>query len=234
MFSILFVELLPRHSHTGDKGVGTFGGSEDHTAIMSCTSGNLHLYSYCPTVAEAVLPCPKGMVYVLLLLIHSSFVLDSVLRDLTCVSSQLLPCPKGIVYVLLLLIHSSFVLDSVLRDLTCVSSQLRLRSTLGNLAVCPAPFDHLLVRLITHTQLQIALDFSPDTASATAENLLKTPQTDTLTPTVTSDPPPHTHTRTHTHTRFVVGVSGNIAEKTGDKMKDYNDAALLAKEAARA
>ena len=33
---------------------------------------------------------------------------------------------------------------------------------------------------------------------------------------------------------FVVGVSGNIAEKTGDKMKDYNDAALLAKEAARA
>jgi hypothetical protein len=89
MFSILFVEHLPRHSHTGDKGVGTFGGSEDHTAIMSCTSGNLHLYSYCPTVAEAVLPCPKGMVYVLLLLIHSSFVLDSVLRDLTSVSSQL-------------------------------------------------------------------------------------------------------------------------------------------------
>jgi galactokinase len=36
-----FRELL------GDKGVGTFGGSEDHTAIMSCTSGNLHMYSYC-------------------------------------------------------------------------------------------------------------------------------------------------------------------------------------------
>ena len=32
---------------------------------------------------------------------------------------------------------------------------------------------------------------------------------------------------------FVVGVSGAIAEKTGAKMKDYNDASLLAKEAAR-
>ena len=48
----------------GDKGVGTFGGSEDHTAIMSCTSGNLHLYSYCPTVAEAVVSCPPDMVFV--------------------------------------------------------------------------------------------------------------------------------------------------------------------------
>jgi hypothetical protein len=30
---------------------------------------------------------------------------------------------------------------------------------------------------------------------------------------------------------FVIGVSGAVAEKTGDKMKDYNDAALLAREA---
>ena len=36
----------------GDKGVGTFGGSEDHTAIMSCSSGNLNMYSYCPTINE--------------------------------------------------------------------------------------------------------------------------------------------------------------------------------------
>jgi hypothetical protein len=32
---------------------------------------------------------------------------------------------------------------------------------------------------------------------------------------------------------FVIGVSGAIAEKTGDKMNDYNDAALLAREAGR-
>lgn len=49
----------------GDKGVGTFGGSEDHTAIMSCTSGNLHLYSYCPTLNEAVLPFPDDLVFVI-------------------------------------------------------------------------------------------------------------------------------------------------------------------------
>lgn len=33
--------------------------------------------------------------------------------------------------------------------------------------------------------------------------------------------------------QFVIGVSGQVAEKTGDKMADYNDASLLAKEAAR-
>eukprot|EP00397_Hematodinium_sp_SG-2012_P029988 GEMP01031725.1.p1 GENE.GEMP01031725.1~~GEMP01031725.1.p1 ORF type:complete len:432 (-),score=102.30 GEMP01031725.1:876-2141(-) len=34
----------------GNKGVGTFGGSEDHTAIMSCKDDQLNLFSYCPTV----------------------------------------------------------------------------------------------------------------------------------------------------------------------------------------
>lgn len=33
--------------------------------------------------------------------------------------------------------------------------------------------------------------------------------------------------------QFVIGVSGQVAEKTGDKMAEYNDAALLAKEACR-
>lgn len=49
----------------GDKGVGTFGGSEDHTAIMSCTAGNLHLYSYCPTQREDVLAFPADLVFVI-------------------------------------------------------------------------------------------------------------------------------------------------------------------------
>jgi galactokinase len=34
----------------GMGGVGTFGGSEDHTAIMSCTKGELKMWSYCPTL----------------------------------------------------------------------------------------------------------------------------------------------------------------------------------------
>lgn len=33
----------------GMGGVGTFGGSEDHTAIMSCTKGELKMWEYCPT-----------------------------------------------------------------------------------------------------------------------------------------------------------------------------------------
>jgi len=49
----------------GDKGVGTFGGSEDHTAIMSCTAGNLHMYSYCPTANEGKFAFPPGMKFVI-------------------------------------------------------------------------------------------------------------------------------------------------------------------------
>jgi galactokinase len=49
----------------GDKGVGTFGGSEDHTAIMSCNSGELNMFSYCPTRREAVVKWPKGVKFVI-------------------------------------------------------------------------------------------------------------------------------------------------------------------------
>jgi len=49
----------------GDKGVGTFGGSEDHTAIMSCTSGHLHMYSYCPTVNEGAIAFPADKCFVI-------------------------------------------------------------------------------------------------------------------------------------------------------------------------
>jgi galactokinase len=37
----------------GDAGVGTFGGSEDHTAILCSRPGRLRQYSFCPTRFEA-------------------------------------------------------------------------------------------------------------------------------------------------------------------------------------
>ena len=46
----------------GDKGVGTFGGSEDHTAILCCRSGKLSQYSYCPVRFERFIPLPDGYV----------------------------------------------------------------------------------------------------------------------------------------------------------------------------
>ena len=49
--------LLP-----GDAGVGTFGGSEDHTAILLCMPGELRQYSFCPTRLEAAIPFPPGLV----------------------------------------------------------------------------------------------------------------------------------------------------------------------------
>lgn len=47
----------------GDKGVGTFGGSEDHTAILCCKAGCLSQYSYCPVRLERTIEFPKGMVF---------------------------------------------------------------------------------------------------------------------------------------------------------------------------
>ncbi|MBN2581059.1 MAG: hypothetical protein JXB10_18900 [Pirellulales bacterium] len=48
---------------TGDRGVGTFGGSEDHTAMLCAQPGRLSRFSYCPTRKEATLPCPAGCVF---------------------------------------------------------------------------------------------------------------------------------------------------------------------------
>ena len=48
----------------GDKGVGTFGGSEDHTAIMSCLPGLLNMFSYCNTRFEGSMPFPRGVTFV--------------------------------------------------------------------------------------------------------------------------------------------------------------------------
>ena len=44
----------------GDAGVGTFGGSEDHTAIMCCAAGHLSQYAFCPTRLEATLAFPPS------------------------------------------------------------------------------------------------------------------------------------------------------------------------------
>lgn len=43
---------------TGDGGVGTFGGSEDHTAMLCCRAGHLSQYSFCPVRREREVACP--------------------------------------------------------------------------------------------------------------------------------------------------------------------------------
>jgi galactokinase len=47
---------------TGDRGVGTFGGSEDHTAMLCGRKGELSLYSFCPVRHERQVPFPHGHV----------------------------------------------------------------------------------------------------------------------------------------------------------------------------
>ncbi len=46
---------------TGEKGVGTFGGSEDHTAMLNCKAGYLSQFSYAPSVFERDIPWPAGV-----------------------------------------------------------------------------------------------------------------------------------------------------------------------------
>lgn len=48
----------------GDRGVGTFGGSEDHTAMLCCKTGMLSVYSFCPTNFERDVPFPDDLVFV--------------------------------------------------------------------------------------------------------------------------------------------------------------------------
>ncbi|MBN1910932.1 MAG: hypothetical protein JW818_14395 [Pirellulales bacterium] len=47
-------------SLVGDRGVGTFGGSEDHTAILSGRPGQISQYSYCPVRFERAVDLPDG------------------------------------------------------------------------------------------------------------------------------------------------------------------------------
>lgn len=47
----------------GDKGVGTFGGSEDHTAILCSQAGRLGQFGYCPARFERYIDVPVGHVF---------------------------------------------------------------------------------------------------------------------------------------------------------------------------
>jgi galactokinase len=49
---------------TGSKGVGTFGGSQDHTAILCCGPGELRQYSFCPVNHEGSITLPGDYVFV--------------------------------------------------------------------------------------------------------------------------------------------------------------------------
>jgi galactokinase len=50
-------------SLAGDIGVGTHGGSEDHTAILCSRANTLSLYSYRPTSLRRHLPLPEDLVF---------------------------------------------------------------------------------------------------------------------------------------------------------------------------
>lgn len=50
-------------SLVGDRGVGTFGGSEDHTAILNARPGYVSQYRYCPVRFERAIPIPSGYVF---------------------------------------------------------------------------------------------------------------------------------------------------------------------------
>jgi len=47
----------------GDAGVGTHGGSEDHTAILCSQPGQLAVYSFAPTRLERRVDLPPGLVF---------------------------------------------------------------------------------------------------------------------------------------------------------------------------
>jgi galactokinase len=49
----------------GDRGVGTFGGSEDHTAILCCKPSTLSQYRFGPVNFERDVPMPAGHVFVI-------------------------------------------------------------------------------------------------------------------------------------------------------------------------
>ena len=49
----------------GDKGVGTFGGSQDHTAILCSAPNRISKFAYAPTCFERSLPIPSKYVFVI-------------------------------------------------------------------------------------------------------------------------------------------------------------------------
>ena len=55
----------PFRSLEGDRGVGTFSGSQDHTAILCCRAGTLVQYSFAPVRFERAVPLPHDHVFVI-------------------------------------------------------------------------------------------------------------------------------------------------------------------------
>jgi galactokinase len=49
----------------GDRGVGTFGGSEDHTAILCCRAGELSEYRFCPVDLVRRVAMPSDWIFVI-------------------------------------------------------------------------------------------------------------------------------------------------------------------------
>jgi galactokinase len=49
----------------GDSGVGTFGGSEDHAAILACRAGWLTQFKFCPARLEREIPLPANCVFII-------------------------------------------------------------------------------------------------------------------------------------------------------------------------
>ena len=49
----------------GDVGVGTFGGSEDHTAIICCQAGQISQFTFCPTQFERTIAVPTELTFVI-------------------------------------------------------------------------------------------------------------------------------------------------------------------------
>ncbi|MFH1268058.1 MAG: galactokinase family protein [Planctomycetota bacterium] len=47
----------------GDRGVGTFGGSEDHTAMLCSRANRVSQYAYCPVRFERAIPVPAGYTF---------------------------------------------------------------------------------------------------------------------------------------------------------------------------
>jgi galactokinase len=50
-------------SLVGDRGVGTFGGSEDHTAMLCSLPGRVSQYAYCPVRFERAIALPSGYTF---------------------------------------------------------------------------------------------------------------------------------------------------------------------------
>ncbi|MHA6525714.1 GHMP family kinase ATP-binding protein [Tessaracoccus sp. G1721] len=48
----------------GRRGVGTFGGSEDHTAMLCCREGQLTEFTFCPIEERRSVPMPEGWSFV--------------------------------------------------------------------------------------------------------------------------------------------------------------------------